>query len=93
MSKHVVVFTMDSCPYCYDFKKMLEENEIDFIEVDIDENEEEYEMFVKITENEYVPAIMIVDEKGSSEFMAPDRDFENLEEALEKIKIELKKGT
>lgn len=85
--KHIVVFTMDGCPHCGDFKEMLVKENIEFIEADIDENKEEYDMFVKITENEYVPAIMIVNETDrAADFLAPDRDFQDLDEAISKIK-------
>lgn len=84
---HIVVFTMDGCPHCSDFKEMLIKENIEFIEADIDENKEEYDMFVKVTENEYVPAVMIVNESTKdAKFLAPDRDFQDLEEAISKIK-------
>ena len=63
--KHLVVFTMKGCPHCGDFKTMLEENNITFYEHDIDEHNEEYEMFVQITENEFVPAFMVIEEGGN----------------------------
>ena len=85
--KHIVVFTMDGCPHCGDFKEMLVKENIEFVEADIDENKEEYDMFVKITENEYVPAIMIVNETDrEAKFLAPDRDFQDLDEAISIIK-------
>jgi hypothetical protein len=44
-------------------------------------------MFVQITENDFVPAIMLVDEENSNnKFYAPDRDFEDLEQGVELIK-------
>jgi glutaredoxin len=51
--KHVLVFTMDGCPHCSDFKEMLTNEGIEYIEADINENEEEYNLFVKVTENEF----------------------------------------
>ena len=44
-------------------------------------------MFTKIVGNDLVPAFMVVNtEGGKTSFMAPDRDYEELDEALEKIK-------
>lgn len=78
---------MDGCPYCMDFKKMLDDNKIEYSELDINEHNEEYEMFVEITKNEYVPAFMIIEDGGEKvEFFAPDRDYEELDQALEIIK-------
>lgn len=91
MSQHLVLFTMEGCPYCLDMKNMLKEEEIEFIDLDINENQEEYDMFTQIVNNDYVPAFMIVNEDGGvSHFMAPDRDYEDLNEAITKIKTILK---
>jgi glutaredoxin len=61
MDKVVVLFTMKGCPFCVDLKNMLNESNIEYFDRDIDEYKEEYEMFVEITENEYVPAFMLID--------------------------------
>jgi glutaredoxin len=88
--KHVLVFTMDGCPHCSDFKEMLTNEGIEYIEADINENEEEYNLFVKVTENEFVPAIMIIEEGTTdAKFYAPDRDFEDLEQAVTLIREQI----
>lgn len=85
--KHVVVFSMEGCPHCTEFKDMLVAEGIEYIDADINENEEEYNLFVKVTENEFVPAIMIVEEGTTdAKFYAPDRDFEDLEQAVKLIR-------
>jgi glutaredoxin len=87
MSKHLVLFTMEGCPFCYEFKEKLNEEDIEFVDMDINDNPSEYDMFMKITENDLVPAFMIVDDQGGpSTFMAPDRDYQELDEAISKIK-------
>ena len=90
MKNRIVLFTMNGCSYCLEFKKMLKKNKTKFTELDIDDNKEEYEMFVEITKNEYVPAFMIVDEDSKNiEFFAPDRDYEDLEQAIKIISDKL----
>jgi glutaredoxin len=90
MVKHLILFTMEGCPHCHDFKNILRENSINYVDLDINENPEEYEMFSKITENDLVPAFMIVDEtNNSAEYFAPDRDYNELDEALEILKRKL----
>ena len=90
MSKHLVIFTMEGCPYCYDFKNMLKESNIEFTDLDINEYNEEYDMFMKIVENDLVPSFMIVNtEGGPTTFMAPDRDYQDLTEAINLIKLTL----
>jgi glutaredoxin len=85
----VVVYTMKGCPFCEDYKKMLEEENIEFFDRDIDEFEEEYELFVEITNNEMIPAMLIIegDDKDYKSFLyAPERDYNELVEALDIVK-------
>jgi len=90
MSQHLVLFTMKGCPYCVDFKDMLVKENIEFTDLDINDHEEEYEMFTKIVENDLVPAFMIIDDQdGHNSFMAPDRDYQDLNEAINLIKLRL----
>jgi hypothetical protein len=49
----------------------------------------EYDMFVEVTENEFVPAFMIVespDESPKSYLYAPERDFDEIDEGVNIIK-------
>jgi glutaredoxin len=85
----VVVYTMKGCPFCDDFKKMLDEEKIQFHDRDIDEYDDEYKLYVDITENEFIPALLIIesDEENYESFLyAPDRDYNELNEALDIIK-------
>jgi glutaredoxin len=90
MDKAVVLFTMKSCPFCVELKEMLNKSNIQFVDRDIDEYEEEYNMFVNITENDYVPAFMLIEnpetEEPLTELFAPDRDFDDINEGFEIIK-------
>jgi glutaredoxin len=90
MDKIAVVFTMKSCPHCQDFKKMLNEAGIEYYDRDIEEFEEEYDMFVEATGNDFVPAFMLVEnpesEKPSTGLFAPDRDYEDIEQGVKIIK-------
>jgi hypothetical protein len=69
---------------------MLNKSNIQFVDRDIDEYEEEYNMFVNITENDYVPAFMLIEdsetEEPLTELFAPDRDFDDINEGFEIIK-------
>ena len=95
--KHVILYTMKGCPHCSEMKDMLEENRILFSERDIDEYQEEYDLFVEATDNEFIPAFMLLELNMISEsdisekpkkvkLLVPDRDFQELEEALEMVK-------
>ena len=90
MDKIVILFTMDGCPFCSIMKEKLTESNINFYERDIDEHKDEYDMFVEITENDYVPAFMIIeggeDKEPITSLYAPERDFNDLDEGIEIIK-------
>ena len=81
---------MEGCPYCDMMKEQLTKSNIPFEVRDIDEHNDEYEMFVEITENEFVPAFMIVETTDeSAKLFAPDRDFQDINEAFEIIKQQI----
>jgi len=86
MDKAVVLFTMQGCPFCEEFKKLLDENNIEVEERDIHEHDEEYDNFVEIVGNDYVPAFMLIKdldkEKPIPSFFAPERDYNDLTEAF-----------
>jgi len=90
MGKIVVVFTMKTCPHCQVLKEMLESAEIDYIDRDIYEYEEEYDLFVEATGNDFVPAFMLIEnpesETPTTGLYAPDRDFEDVDHGLKIIK-------
>ena len=81
---------MEGCPYCVQMKDQLTESEIDFVERDINEHKDEYDMFVEITENEFVPAFMIVESPDTDDhksyLFAPERDYNEIEEGVSIIK-------
>jgi len=80
----VRVFSMKGCPHCDNLKNQLKENNIKFTEIDVDENEEMYNRFSKIVENEFLPAILI----GKNAFV-PDRSFNTINEAVDLVKKHL----
>jgi len=89
--KLAVVYTINGCPFCSMMKEELEKNNLPFIERDIHEHEEEYNEFVELTENEYVPAFMLItlDEQENAhnvKLMAPDRDYNEINEGVEIIR-------
>jgi glutaredoxin len=88
--KQLVVFTMEGCPHCQDFKKILSENNVEFVNRDIHEHSDEYQMFARV-KNDLVPAFMIVDDENTSDssLYSPDQDYQTLEEALNIIKERL----
>lgn len=85
----LAIFTMKGCPHCTTFKELLNKSDIKYSELDIDKYSKEYDMFVQKTGgNEYVPAFMvieIIDNQNNFHYYAPERDYEELEDAIEII--------
>ena len=84
----VVVYTMKGCPFCDDFKNMLKEEGIDFFDRDIEKFEKEYDLYSEITQNDMVPALLIIEGDGDdheSFLYAPERNYNELAEAVKII--------
>lgn len=85
----VIVYTMKNCPFCHEFKEILTKEGIEFYDRDIDENEDEYNLFSEITKNDMVPALLIIEggeENPESFLYAPENDYDELNEAVDIIK-------
>ncbi len=85
--KVVVLFTMKGRPFCGMIKEVLDDKKIEYVERDIDENREEYDAFSEATQNEFIPAFMLMtfDEDNQVQnvkLCAPDRDFEDIFEGV-----------
>jgi glutaredoxin len=91
---NIIVYTMKGCPFCVDFKEMLTKEGIEFFDRDIDEYKDEYDSFSKITENDMIPALLIIEGDGDeyeSYLYAPDRNYNELTEAVDIINNHRKK--
>lgn len=90
MEQYIVIFSMKGCPFCEIMKNSLNEQKIEFIDRDIWEHKDEYDLFVKSTGgNEFVPAFMIIETDGEntkSQLFAPERDFNKIDEGVNIIK-------
>jgi len=90
MDKLLFIFTMEGCSFCVQMKDKLKEYNIDFIERDIFKHNDEYEMFVEVTQNDFVPAFMIIEnpdkDNEKSHLFAPDRDYEDIDGGVSIIK-------
>ena len=89
--KVTIVYTMEGCPYCVQIKEEMKKNDIIFIERDIHVHEEEYDQFVNVTGNEYVPSLMLLtvgegENVHNVKFLAPERDYNDIFEGVEMVK-------
>jgi glutaredoxin len=94
MGKVVILYTMEGCPYCLIMKDKLNELEIPYVDRDISEYKDEYDMFVEITENDFVPAFMVLENINTSPqsyLYAPDKDFDEIDEGIKIIQEHFEK--
>ena len=85
---------MKGCPFCVEFKEMLTSEGIEFFDRDIDKFKEEYDLFSEITNNDMIPALLIIEgdaKKHKSFLYAPDRNYNELTEAVDIIRKHQKK--
>lgn len=57
--KKIIIYTSPSCFYCHQLKDFLKENKIDFQEIDLSQNQEIIDEFVKKTGQMAVPVTEI----------------------------------
>jgi glutaredoxin len=84
----VVVYTMKGCPFCDQFKDLLVNESIEFFDRDIDEFKTEYDIFVEVTSNDMIPALLVIEgdnDEHESFLYAPERDYNELTEAVDII--------
>lgn len=77
MKKKVIIFTMEGCPWCQTLKEQLDEKGIDYEAKDVDEFTTMYDNFVKITESDLLPAMLI-----GKNALVPQKSFNTIEEAV-----------
>lgn len=84
----VKIYTSKGCPHCTKLKRILSILMIKFNEIDVDliENEKEYEEIASKYDNYYIPAIKIEDK-----ILLPERDFKTMTDAAGKVFKILKK--
>jgi|TARA_R110000868_G_scaffold411181_2_gene702162 glutaredoxin len=73
----VIVFTMDGCPWCSNLKEQLDAKGIEYEAKDVDEFSTMYNKFVKLTKNDFLPAMLI-----GKNALVPQKSFNTIDEAV-----------
>ena len=81
------VYSIEGCIHCNELKELLEVEGIKYVDVDVNlpENEKEFEKVSEITKCESVPII-----KVGAKLLAPDISFHTIKEAFELTKTFIK---
>jgi len=82
MSK-VTIYTMSDCPYCAELKEKLTNENIEYRNVDIDlpENQEEFNQILEVSKAEEVPIVRV-----DRQLFVPNVSFKSITEAVELTK-------
>lgn len=92
MENTVVIFSMTGCLHCKSLKKRLDENTIEYIDIDVDRNPEIWSSVKAQTKLNLVPTIFI--KKPNSDdgpVFVPSRDYQTEDELVEIIQKYVKK--
>ncbi len=79
----VKIYTIKECKYCFELKELLTKEGIEFDDVDVNlpENESEYQTLCKITKSDDVPIV-----KVGTRLLVPNVSFQSIQEAAELTK-------
>lgn len=79
----VRLYYIKECPFCKELKDLYIKNNIPFKEIDVDlpENEEEFNKVNSIAKSEYLPIVLV-----KKQILVPNKSFQNMQEAYELTK-------
>lgn len=79
----VRVYSIPECPYCTELKEILTNEGVEFtdINVNLDENQAEYDKVYEITKSDEVPIVLV-----NKQFLIPNTSFKSIREAADLTK-------
>lgn len=79
----VKIYSIPDCPYCTELKSILTEEGVEFIDVNVnlEENENEYNQIHEITKSDDVPIV-----KVGKQLLVPNVSFASIREAADLTK-------
>ena len=83
MKQMIRLYTIPNCPYCTELKDLLIKEDIEFTEVNVNlpENQDEYNKLHEITKSDDVPII-----KVGKQLLVPNISFKSIKEGFELAK-------
>ena len=87
MGNNIVIFSLDTCFHCKSLKNRLRKEDINYIDIDIDLNQEVWNQVINQTGHNVVPSVFISsDETENGPIYIPGKDFEDEDTIVEIIK-------
>jgi glutaredoxin len=79
----VKIYSIPECPYCTELKEILTKEGIEFIDVNVNltENEAEYDKIYSVTKSDQVPIVLV-----GNQLLVPEVSFKSIEEAAKLTK-------
>ena len=79
----IKIYSITNCPFCTELKELLTTEGIEFIDVNVDleENEVEYNEINRISQSDDVPII-----KVGKQLLVPNVSFQSIKESVELVK-------
>lgn len=79
----VRIYTIQKCVYCNELKTLLKQENIEYKEIDVDlkENEQEFNKILEIAKTEYLPIILV-----NKRILTSEKSFNTIIQAVNLIK-------
>jgi len=86
MTKKIHVYSTKECHHCMELKQMLNNHNLPYEVTDVDNNEKEWDEMCKTLNIEFVPTVIIVDDKlDTAKLLTPDIHFDEIQECFDQI--------
>jgi glutaredoxin len=79
----VRIYSIPECPYCTELKEILTQEGVEFVDINVNlpENEKEYDQIHEVTKSEEVPIVMV-----GKQLLVPNVSFQSIREAADLTK-------
>jgi hypothetical protein len=87
MANLIIIFTLNGCSHCTELKKKLTLNKIKYNEIEVGGNPKIWDKVVEQTGFNTLPTVYVaLGEGDEGPVFVPERDYENHDELIEKLK-------
>ena len=87
MSNKIIVFSLNGCGHCLVLKKQLNDDNIEFTEIEVSKNNEVWDQVVKQTGHNSLPTVFIsLNGEDDGPVFVPGRDYKDKDEIVKIIK-------